>query len=222
MFGNICNFTVLLQDAAQSVRPPGAEKIQKTLAAVLDEPEFKRSLWDKSVGELLKWFWELFKHALSPLRDLEGAGRILVLAALSILLVLLVGHLAWTLLSALRAAVKKESVPLFDNYKKEETLRELAAGAGAAVAEGDYLKAMRAYFIACVVLLNKRGEIHVLPGYTHEEILQKGGATEHDRARLAPLIVRLDQTWFGGAAATRDDAAMFASAFQHFRREEQL
>lgn len=222
MLGIICSLIIWPQDPASGVRVPDSQTIQKTLAAVLDEPEFKRSLWDQSAGEIFRWISELLRRALEPLGALEGAGRIVVLGVLSIILLVLITHLVWTFLAAIRAAARKEPAPLFDNYKKEETLRDLAAGAGAAFAAGEYLKAMRTYFIACVVLLSKRGEIHLLPGYTHEEILQKGGATDLDRARLAPLIVRLDQTWFGGGAATRDDAVMFANAFQHFGKEEKL
>ena len=198
-----------------------ADRVLDALRATFDEPEFRKAQASgpSLAQRILDWLSDFFSFAWDPLAGLSTPIRYLVVFGLLLVLSLLLYHLAWTFWKAARAVAAARGEEPRPDTKKTELLDDLAARAREAARAGDWLGAMRLWFTASVVLLSRKGILELRPGFTHREILARGGAPEADRARLEPLVARLDKVWFGGEPASAGDAESFSRTFERLAAE---
>ncbi|MBI3818274.1 MAG: hypothetical protein HY286_06245 [Planctomycetes bacterium] len=201
----------LYQDAGGDART--VEQARDAIRAAFAEPEFQRSSWELFVSRFMNWLKSIFGGIDTTLASLGPATRVVVIIILLIVLALLLTHIFWTLGKAFQAIGRGTGRAAAEDSERGERAEDLAARAQAAFASGDYLLSMRLYFAASVVALGNRKRLFILPGFTHGEILERGGASATERERLAPLTRRLDVVWFGGENARAADAESFKNVY---------
>ncbi|MBL8693657.1 MAG: DUF4129 domain-containing protein [Planctomycetes bacterium] len=190
-----------------------SERVREAVRATLLEPEFGEDPIRKLFRTLLEKLRELFR--VDPFGAMSPEVRTIVLVALVIILCALLAHIGWSIWQGVRAAtLSARRNPRVAGRTRQEWLADALTEARRAESAGEWLAAMRAYFTAAVVMLSKRGVLDLRPGFTHREILDRGGATPSDREQLAPLVRRLDVTWFGNERPTREDVQQFRSTYE--------
>lgn len=187
--------------------------VRDAIRAALEEREFQKSIRERISEAIAEFLSGIFRWN----KDVTWTGSLvnwIILILLILILIALLVHLGWTLWHALAVASRTRRHEVAAAEAPSDTAEELARRAEAALANGDYLQSMRLHFAACVLILTKVGKINILPGFTHHEILERGGAEAAHRERLAPLVDRLDHAWFGGAGAGLNDAREFQQYFR--------
>lgn len=181
---------------------PAADEIRDTARLVLERPEFEVETPPPGGAELLQFLEWLIKLLMTPFIWLFNAMdgfpdplRWLIVIALFVLLVALLGHIAYSVFAALRPVSRKAS--LVD----VTTTSELRAAdfeklADEAAAERDYIGAVRCLFRAALASLQHREQRRLRPGITNREILARlRDARLVDAVRL--LVETIDAGWYG-------------------------
>jgi len=188
------------------------ERVREAVRTTLLEPEFGEPPIQKLIRTIVEKLRELFR--VDPFGSLSPEVRTIVLIVLIVVLCALLAHIGWSIWQGIRAGFAAGRRPTVVGRTRQEWLADALTEARRAESGGQWLAAMRAYFTAAVVMLSKRGVLDLRPGFTHREILDRGGATATDREQLAPLVRRLDVTWFGGELPTQEDAQQFRSTYE--------
>ena len=181
---------------------PAADEIRETARLVLERPEFPVETPPPGGAQLIQFFEWLFRLLLKPFvwlfNAMEGFPdplRWLVVIALFVLLVALVGHIVYTLFTVLRPVSRR--VELGDVVGKTE-LRpaDFEKLAEEAVAERDYIGAVRCLFRAALATLQQREQRRLRPGATNREILARlRDAKIVDAVKL--MVETIDAGWYG-------------------------
>ncbi len=181
----------LLAGSSAGAAGPDDETVRRTLAGVFDRSEFDESPRGLDLRRMLA---ELFAWLGSLLDAAPGLFWLLLLGCL-LLLGLLVGHLVWTVCSALswnRRRKGEEHV-----QRRRRLSASFAAAAEKAAADGDYTEAVRCLFLCLVHHFDESGRLSFLPSGTNREYLEQfvGRPTVH--ADLAVFVETLDHDWYG-------------------------
>jgi len=178
------------------------ETIRAAAVEVLAREEYARFRWVES--DWLPAFERWIEDALLWLRDLGDTQPFLfflLLGGLLVLVVLMVAHIVWSLLVAMRGS------PPAPPRTATRSARDFPAEAERLSAEGDTLGACRALQLACLDLL--------LRGGTVELARHHGNATLRERLRSSPLapslrddliaaIDALERGWFRDRETSAD------------------
>jgi hypothetical protein len=172
---------------------PAPEAVRRELERVYARPEFRRrggNLWAEFLDALGRFFsWLGGLHGESP------ALFWLVLTGCVTLLVLLTGHIAWTVFRAVYVGRRGGA------DSPAEQRRRLSAGfradAEARAAAGDFTEAVRLLFLSLVYAFDEAGRVPFRPALTNREYL---GFFE-DRPAVAQslrvFVDLLDANWYG-------------------------
>jgi hypothetical protein len=181
---------------------PAADEIRDTARLVLQRPEFEVETSPPGGEQLLQFLEWLIKLIFRPFvwlfNAMEGFPdplRWLIVIALFVLLIALLGHIMYTLFSVLRPASRKAA--LVDVTTKSE-LRpaDFEKLADEAIAERDYIGAVRCLFRAALASLQHREQRRLRPGITNREILARlRDPRIIDAVRL--LVETIDAGWYG-------------------------
>jgi hypothetical protein len=204
---------------AQSGGPlPDPQTVRHTARDVLARPEYRLetpSDFSDAVAEILalirkvldtirRWFNLLYE--MSPLLALA------IVVAMVICLLLLLGHILWTLVAVVRRDQRGPDA-LADLSRRKVDPAELAQEADDAGARGNYILAVRLLYRACLARLEQAEEKPFRPGATNHEHLTRYRATPfYDW--LARLVSIIDLKWYGEEPCLASDFAESRDAYE--------
>jgi hypothetical protein len=169
-----------------------AEVVRNELAEVLTRPELRER--ESLLERFIRW---LQPHLET--KEVEAFGDAL-LAVLSVGLLLAL----FVLLRRAFRAYRSEELSTADEARStaeraDARVRELAARARQARADGDLRLAVRSYLEALLLALSGRGDFELRPSWTNRELLARGKLVRAVRELLEPLVRELEPKEFGRA-----------------------
>lgn len=204
--------------AAPSGPLPDASIVRQTAREVLARPEYRldappdfsdaftafMNFVHRVVEVIQGWFDRLYD--MSPLL---AWGLTL---ALVISLVLLIGHITWTVMTAVRGDRRGLDV-LAESTRRKVDPAELVREADDAGARGNYILGVRLLYRACLVRLEQAEEKPFRPGATNREHLNRYRATPlYDG--LSRLVSIIDLKWYGDESCVASDFAESREAYE--------
>jgi hypothetical protein len=169
---------------------PAPEQIHHELDRVFARPEFSQTI-PNLVLRLLQFIaW------LGSLADDQPALFWLILIGCVVLLVLLVGHLTWTLWRAFsyRAPARQGAL---DEQQRRRLAERYRAEAEERARAGEYTEAIRLLFLSLVHAFDESGRLLFRPALTNQEYLQFFADRPAVAERLRVLVDVLDANWYG-------------------------
>jgi|SRR5580704_556340 hypothetical protein len=205
--------------ADQPVALPGPDQIRRTAQEVLARPEFQvdgskeaaEGLWG-FLHRLWVEFISIFRNFFLWLYQMSPVLAWLFIGVLVITLLLLVGHIAWTIVMVVRG--NRHEAALADSLTSQDINPEqLVKQAEAARAEGNFILGVRLLFRACLVLLEQREGRKFRLGATNREHLNRYRQTPlYDW--LARFVWVIDSKWYGSEACLPADFAACHEAYE--------
>jgi hypothetical protein len=194
----------------------GDVEVREELERVLDRPEFIE--YEDNRGKSIReWLERFFADLFDVPDDVETPqgpnlalplppGEIFIVLG-GILLVLIVGYLAYTYLkdrtpSSSRAAPAAGEKPAED--PRDRAPEEHLDDAALLARQGDYRAALRALYLATLVSLDRRGFIQFDPALTNWQYIRQmsPGATRRDFAQFTRVF---DYKWYGDEPTLESD-----------------
>lgn len=192
---------------ADTTVSPDNDAIRRTAAEVISRPEYQvdrgltpeaQALWQTVLGWILSPLFWLFER----LNGLPMPVRILVTALLSVLLVVLVIHMVWSFV----AAVRQTKTTITRRAPREQKVdpSTLEASAEQAAAAGEYLEAARLLFRAAILRIEGSEKRRLRVGITNRELLRRyrSSALSEPLSRLVDVI---DRKWYGAEDCVQAD-----------------
>jgi hypothetical protein len=178
-----------------TVPQPSEDKVRRTLEEVLSRPEF-------SPGSQTSWMTSLLQHLAAFaawLGSLHGTAPVLfwlLLLGCLLLLVLLLGHIVWTVQRVLyrRGRTLDEERP---EQRRERPSQLYEAEARRRAAAGDFTEAIRYLFLALVYRFDESGRVNFQQACTNREYLALFADRPSIQDRLRVLVDTLDDYWYG-------------------------
>jgi hypothetical protein len=199
---------------------PEPDVIRRKAAEVLQRPEYQPDVTDTDKGltalilDALRWVWEVLRSFAELLEGLPDWLQWVIQIGLVLLLVLLVGHIMYTLAKATRGPTRlHEAEQPARRSRNPHELEQLAADAGA---RQDYIEAVRLLFRAGVLRLEIAEKRVNRPGTTNRELLRRYRTTPlFDALKL--LVDTIDDKWYGDHGCTREDYEACRTAHARLR-----
>ncbi len=197
---------------------PGPATVRETAREILARPEYHLDTPDlNSVWDALR---DLIERLLGYLRNLfewlNGMSPVLawtITVALVVTLSLLLGHILWTLATAVRRN-RQGLDALAESSRRKVDPTELAREADHAGASGNYILGVRLLYRACLTRLEQTEEKAFRPGATNREHLNRYRATPlYDW--LFRLVSIIDLKWYGAEPCLATDFAECRDAYEH-------
>jgi len=205
--------------ADQPIALPGPDQVRQAAQEVLARPEFQvdgsneaaEGLWG-FLHRLWVEFISIFRNFFLWLYKMSPVLAWLFIGVLVITLLLLVGHIVWTIVMVLRG--KRGEAALADSLTSDNINPEqLVKQAEAARADGNYILGIRLLFRACLVLLEQREGRKFRLGATNREHLNRYRQTPlYDW--LAQFVWAIDSKWYGSEACLPADFAACHEAYE--------
>jgi uncharacterized protein DUF4129 len=198
---------------------PGPERVRNTAREVLARPEFQvdgsteaaEGLW-AYLHRLGSAVLDLFRGLFESLYTMSPILAWLVVGALVLTLLLLLGHIGYTLYMVLR---KRGRETALDDAIGVRTIKpaELAKQAESAEAGGDHILGVRLLFRACLAELEEREGRTFRPGATNREHLARYRQTPlYDW--LAQFVWVIDSKWYGQGTCLAADFVACHEAYE--------
>jgi hypothetical protein len=198
---------------------PSPEVVRRTAREVLARPEFQVD-GSTDAGE---GFWA-FLHRLFR-EIIDGLGHFfewlyqmspvlawLFVAVLVFVLLVLLGHIAWTVFMVLRRG-RRQNFGDDEFASRAVTAAEWARQAESARAQGEYILGVRLLFRGCLAHLEQREGKRFRPGATNREHLNRYRQTPlYDS--LARIVWIIDSKWYGQVACLPADFAECREAYE--------
>ena len=160
--------------------------------------ESSQALW----LTVLTWIIKPFAWLFDSLQGLPMPLRILVTIVLSILLVVLLVHMGYSLVAAVRG--KKSPELTITEREQPVDPRELESAARDAAENKAFLQAIRLLFKAAIVRIEQAEKTKLRRGITNRELLRR-----YRRSPLAEpltlLVETIDRKWYGDEVCQPSD-----------------
>jgi hypothetical protein len=202
---------------------PDPNTIRRIAEEVIQRPDYRLDPVGGSSRTLLDLFFEILLWVLTPFRwlfdALEGTPewmRWLIVIGLAVLLVALVVHIGYTMVTALTGPRRARIVGTEDRRKPpdpatlEQKAEELAV-------RHDYIGAIRFLFRACLLRLARSEKRAFRPGLTNREYLRRYGGTSMFEG-MTLFVETIDSKWYGSGKCVRDDYEACRDAHMQIRR----
>jgi hypothetical protein len=197
---------------------PSDEAIRAAAHAVLAREEYARYRFAESFPDWLEaiksWIWDYIEWT----RELSSTSPVLFtlfIGGLTLISLLLLAHIVWTLRVAMRGRPAREA------HEGRAAQRDFAGEAARLAARGETLEACRALQLACLELLIGRGALALA---RHDS-----NSTLRTRLRGCPLpaplredliaaVDRLERSWFRDREPSADLLALWHRVHAGLRR----
>jgi hypothetical protein len=156
--------------------------------------------------QFLRWILKPFEWLFNALDGLPDAIRWLVVVGLALLLLLLLGHIVWTFIVAIRRApVRSRRL----NAERDRAIdpADLEREAETRGARGDYIEAIRLLFRAAVLRLQRAEKRPFRPGFTNRELLRRYQSSPLFDP-LKGFVETIDAKWYGLQPCNPEDYAV--------------
>lgn len=205
--------------------PPDAEIIRQTAAEILQGREFRIDR-DTKMGEtiidwiiwLAEWLIYPFKWLFHAMEGLPEGMRWVVVIGLFILLIFLVGHLIYTLVTVLRPASRKTKFESALTSARKLSAKEFEDLAQEAFQQRDYIAAVRFLFRASLVHLQKSEGRKLSPGLTNRQYLRRYRNSPFVGA-LQSFVDTIDMGWYGNGVCREEEYLRCQQAYAEIRRQ---
>ena len=206
--------------AAEPVAEP--ERVRSVVEGVLAEPEFSRG--ESWTAVLQRYLLSLIEAVGEFFEGLPGWIRWVLLIWMVATLVAIILHLVWVLYQSMRGAgsaapARRRGGPRewlgvrdleFDSvYRRAAALREA----------GRWAEAVRHYYVASLLWLERCGAVAFEPSKTTRDYLAELTPRPRLRALFAPLTEAFERMAYGGAPATERGCGEAARAVERMRHE---
>jgi hypothetical protein len=171
--------------------PPSNEEIHREVKEVFARREFLG-------GERHDWALEWLLDALKWLGSLRHDNPTLfwiILIACCTLLVLLLGHITWTV-RRLFTAAREGRQDATTAAERQRFSQDSWEEARQAAARGDFTEAVRFLFLSLVYRFDENGRVNFQRAYTNREYLRLLG-DDRLRTELRVFVDTLDANWYG-------------------------
>ena len=201
---------------------PDPEMIRRTAEQVLRRPDYQldprlgsgRTLLEMML-RFFRWIATPFQWLLDALSGLPGWLRWPIVLGLAALLILLVFHIGYTIVGAVRGPRQKRGLAT----ALPRTSRDPAAlerQAADAVSRGDFITAVRLLFAACLLRLELAEKRPFLAGTTNREHLRR----HRDSPVVEPLrlfVEIIETRWYGRGICGLEDFEACRTAHARIR-----
>lgn len=150
-----------------------------------------------AIGDFFRWFFSLTEGLPDFLRWPIVIGLIL-------LVVLLIAHIIYTLVTSIRAP-KRSKYPEGDLHRRGQDPVELERLADKAADDADYIGAIRYLFRASVVRLEAWDKRSHRPGTTNRELLRRYRDRMLVSQSLSLMVDMIDRKWYGDEVCSHLD-----------------
>ena len=162
---------------------------------------------------LLKWIIAPFKWVYELSEGLPGVLRWLIVLVLAVVTVAIIGHIIYTLVSAIRGGDGERFVLPIETAAERVTAAELEQLAESASARGELIVAVRLLFRASLARLELRERKLARRGLTHREHLRRYRETAFFEP-LEILVSTIEWKWYGEQPCAAEDWEACRRAYQ--------
>jgi hypothetical protein len=197
---------------------PGPDSIRNAAKTVLARPEFQidgsteaaEGLWGY-LNRIRVEIGRRFRDFFDWLYEMSPALAWLFVSALIITAVLLIGHIIWTIVMAIRGGRRKSILDDEIALRKINPV-ELAAEAEQARRDENYILGVRLLFRACLTVLEEREGKRFRPGATNREHLARY-RQKPEYEWLSRFVWVIDSKWYGSDTCLPADFAACHEAY---------
>lgn len=209
---------LLAAAAAQTPLVRNPDQIRQVAREVIARPEFQLDRPSDEGGGWAELFLRLFIEIIKPIArffsalwDISPALAWFTAIALTVVLILLVVHIVYTLRTALA-----QRLPQYASSERDRpmSLEHFQRQAAEAAAQGDYITAVRLLFKASLLRLEQAERRPARPGTTNRELLrryQQSGVANH----LQSFVEVIDTRWYAGSPCSEADYQRCRDAHSH-------
>jgi hypothetical protein len=201
---------------------PDPETIRRTAEQVLGRPDYQLDPQSDSgrtllefLLRLLRWIVTPFQWLLDAMSGLPGWVRWPIALSLAALLILLVFHIGYTIIRAVRGPRKKRDLAAaLPRMSRDPAALEREAAE--AVSRGDLITAVRLLFAACLLRLELAEKRPLLAGTTNREHLRR----HRDSPVFEPLrlfVEIIETRWYGRGTCGPEDLEACRAAHARIR-----
>jgi len=203
---------------------PAPETIRHTAVEILSGPEYKIEQ-DTRTGDtlvdlmlqILEWMIAPFRWLFDAMEGLPDALRWIVVIGLFILLLLLVGHIVYTLTSTLRPSVRKSRFSSALTSRRSISADEFEQLSQEAIGRHDYIAAVRYLFKASLVHLQTLEGRVFSPGLTNWQYVRR-----YQKSRFVDSLSYfahvIDASWYGNGVCREQEYLKCSEAYADIRR----
>ena len=173
---------------------PGKAEIRRRLEEVFAGPEFSASglNWER-------WLADLFVRFFGWLGGLRAASPVLfwvILLGCCALLVLLVGHITWTVRRVFAARPRRRGEEAEAADRRQRLSLAYREEARRAADGGEFTEAIRFLFLSLVYRFDESGRVNFRRAYTNREYLALFADRPEVGSGLAVFVDTLDDYWY--------------------------
>lgn len=204
---------------------PAPETIRSTAAEILNGPDF-RIEQDTKYGEtyvellvkLFEWLIAPFRWLFNAMEGLPEALRWIIVIGLFMLLVLLVVHIIYTLATAIRPSRRKPNFAAVSSSTRKISAEEFEQLAQTAIAQLDYISAVRHLFRASLVHLQSLEGRRLSPGLTNRQYVWRYRKSCFVQS-LQYFADVIDASWYGNHLCREQEYQKCAQAYAEIRQQ---
>lgn len=205
--------------------PPDPETIRRTTTEVLAGAEF-RIEQDTGMGETLvellirigEWLIYPFRWLFNAMEGLPDGMRWVVVIGLVILLIALVGHLLYTLVTVLRPTTRRAKFESALSSKKQLNAKDFEQLAQEAFEQRDYIAAVRFLFRASLAHLQKAEGRPFSPGLTNRQYVRRYRKSPFVGA-LQAFVDIIDASWYGNGLCREEEYLRCREAYAEIQSQ---
>jgi hypothetical protein len=197
------------------IRRTAAEVVQRPHFQIEPPPESGTTLVDLLL-KVLSWIVAPFRWLFNALEGLPDFLRYLIVIALVVILVVLIGHMIYSLARLTRGLRRRELLPL-ELQKANRDPAVLERQALEAGERADYILAVRLLFSAGLVCLEQSQKRRFRAGTTNREVLRR----HRDSPLFEPLqllVGTIEAKWYGFETCGAADYEACRSAYARIAR----
>jgi len=203
---------------------PTEAELRRTLDRILSRPEFEidsapesSDLSMRVLHQIINWILAPFRWLFDLTEGMPDIVRWLISSGLFALLLLLAGHIGWTLYRAMggRGGLRSDASRLRGH---ERVLRpeEYESAAARAAEQGEIMEAVRLLFRACLSRLELHERRSFRRGTTNREHLKRYRHTQFFTP-MEKLVVTIERKWYGSEPCVADDLVACQAAHAQVR-----
>ncbi len=197
---------------------PTPEALREKAAEIVAGPDYRlhsgqsdNSWMFALLLEIIDWILVPFRWLFALTEGLPDFLRWVIVLGLAAILVVLLGHIAYSITSAIRGPKRVSGSGLVERRRRIDPA-ELERLADEAARRGDHITAIRFLFRASVVRLELAEKKANRPGTTNRELLRRYRNRPGLGDSLRQLVETIDRKWYGDEACSETDYAACQSA----------
>ena len=167
--------------------------------------------------EIIRWILMPFIWLFNLTAGLPDFLRWIIVLGLAALLMLLIGHIVYSFVTAIRRPKRIGDAGLDSRHRRIDP-EEVERLAGDAAGRSDYVTAIRLLFRASVLRLELAEKKSHRPGTTNRELLRRYQARPSLNESLKLFVETIDKKWYGDQICSDADYAACQQAHREVRR----